>query len=104
MSRRTVLLVDDGEFFVLTVKSIFYKIMLFDCPLGSTHLVFKDGQHFTWSKVTITVHNIIVGRLWAEIHGETTIKNHNTNYTCRMHYMAHSYFSRDPDRMVSAHC
>lgn len=68
--------------------------------LGGTHLLFKDGQHYTWSKVTITVHNIIVGRLWAEIHGETVIKNHNTNYTCRMRYEAHSYFSRDPDRQV----
>ncbi|VDL18497.1 unnamed protein product [Hymenolepis diminuta] len=84
-----------------TVDSKFRGKYLSLVPKGSTHLVFKDGQHFTWSKVTITVHNIIVGRLWAEIHGETTIKNHNTNYTCRMHYMAHSYFSRDPDRMIT---
>ncbi len=69
--------------------------------LGSTHLVFKDGQHYTWSKVTITVHNIIVGRLWAENHGDAVIKNHATNHTCHMHYDAHSYFSRDSDRRVS---
>ncbi|VDO04520.1 unnamed protein product [Rodentolepis nana] len=83
-----------------TVDSKFRGKYLSLVPKGGTHLVFKDGQHFTWSKVTITVHNIIVGRLWAEIHGETTIKNHNTNHTCRMRYLAHSYFSRDPDRMT----
>ncbi|EUB63617.1 Oxysterol-binding protein 2 [Echinococcus granulosus] len=84
-----------------TVNSKFRGKYLSLIPKGGTHLLFKDGQHYTWSKVTITVHNIIVGRLWAEIHGETVIKNHNTNYTCRMHYEAHSYFSRDPGRQVS---
>ncbi|VDK33129.1 unnamed protein product [Taenia asiatica] len=83
-----------------TVNSKFRGKYLSLIPKGGTHLLFKDGQHYTWSKVTITVHNIIVGRLWAEIHGETVIKNHNTNYTCRMRYEAHSYFSRDPDRQV----
>ncbi|KAL5111722.1 Oxysterol-binding protein 2 [Taenia crassiceps] len=84
-----------------TVNSKFRGKYLSLIPKGGTHLLFKDGQHYTWSKVTITVHNIIVGRLWAEIHGETVIKNHNTNYTCRIRYEAHSYFSRDPDRQVS---
>ncbi|VDM17160.1 unnamed protein product [Hydatigera taeniaeformis] len=84
-----------------TVNSKFRGKYLSLIPKGGTHLLFKDGQHYTWSKVTITVHNIIVGRLWAEIHGETVIKSHNTNYSCRMRYEAHSYFSRDPDRQVS---
>ncbi|VDD80763.1 unnamed protein product [Mesocestoides corti] len=84
-----------------TVNSKFRGKYLSLIPKGSTHLVFKDGQHYTWSKVTITVHNIIVGRLWAEIHGETTIKNHTTNHTCQMHYEAHSYFSREADRGVA---
>uniref|UniRef100_A0A5K3ETK1 PH domain-containing protein n=1 Tax=Mesocestoides corti TaxID=53468 RepID=A0A5K3ETK1_MESCO len=84
-----------------TVNSKFRGKYLSLIPKGSTHLVFKDGQHYTWSKVTITVHNIIVGRLWAEIHGETTIKNHTTNHTCQMHYEAHSYFSREADRQVT---
>lgn len=69
---------------------------------GSTHLVFKDGDHYTWSKVTITVHNIIVGRLWAENSGETIIRNHRTQHKCHMRYDAHSYFSRDNDRRVSS--
>jgi hypothetical protein len=36
-------------------------------PQGVAHLTFiKSGNHYTWRKVTTTVHNIIVGRLWVD--------------------------------------
>ncbi|KAM7539943.1 hypothetical protein Aperf_G00000036391 [Anoplocephala perfoliata] len=84
-----------------TVSSKFRGKYLSLIPKGCTHLVFKDGHHFTWSKVTISVHNIIVGRLWPDLHGETVIKNHTTNYACHMKYTPHSYFSNAPDRQVT---
>uniref|UniRef100_A0A0X3P3L3 Oxysterol-binding protein n=1 Tax=Schistocephalus solidus TaxID=70667 RepID=A0A0X3P3L3_SCHSO len=84
-----------------TVNSKFRGKYLSLVPVGSTHLVFSDGHHYTWSKVTITVHNIIVGRLWIENHGETVIQNHSTQHFCRMQYESRSYFSRDADRRVT---
>lgn len=34
---------------------------------GSIHCIFKDSEHhYTWKKVTTTVHNIIVGKLWID--------------------------------------
>jgi len=36
-------------------------------PHGTAHLKFnKTGYHYTWKKVTTTVHNIIVGKLWID--------------------------------------
>ena len=36
-------------------------------PHGVAHLKFnKSGNHYTWKKVTTTVHNIIVGKLWID--------------------------------------
>lgn len=34
---------------------------------GSIHCIFeKSNHHYTWKKVTTTVHNIIVGKLWID--------------------------------------
>lgn len=35
--------------------------------LGVIHLQFhSSGNHYMWRKVTSTVHNIIVGKLWID--------------------------------------
>lgn len=34
---------------------------------GTIHAIFEKGNnHYTWKKVTTTVHNIIVGKLWID--------------------------------------
>jgi len=71
-------------------------------PLGVTHLRFKDsGNHYTWRKVTTTVHNIIVGKLWVDQSGEMDITNHLTKDNCHLKYYAYSYFSREIPRKVT---
>lgn len=35
--------------------------------VGTIHAIFEKGNnHYTWKKVTTTVHNIIVGKLWID--------------------------------------
>ncbi|XP_055328315.1 oxysterol-binding protein 1-like isoform X2 [Paramacrobiotus metropolitanus] len=71
-------------------------------PLGITHLVFrKSDNHYTWRKVTTTVNNIIVGKLWIDQAGDMEIKNHKTGDICMLKYSAYSYFSRDIPRKVT---
>jgi len=71
-------------------------------PLGISHLEFKSSKnHYTWRKVTTTVHNIIVGKLWIDNHGEMTIENHKTGDKCHLKYIPYSYFSRDTPRKVT---
>ncbi|GAB1610837.1 oxysterol-binding protein 1-like isoform X4, partial [Argonauta hians] len=85
-----------------TMMSKFRGKYLQIIPMGISHLQFtKTGDHYTWRKVTTTVHNIIVGRLWVDNHGEMDIKNHSTGDTCHLKYSAYSYFSRDTPRKVT---
>ncbi|XP_022252408.1 oxysterol-binding protein 1-like [Limulus polyphemus] len=71
-------------------------------PLGIAHLVFTStGHHYTWRKVTTTVHNIIVGKLWVDHHGEMDIVNHMTGDKCHLKFIPYSYFSRETPRKVT---
>ncbi|KAG7206042.1 hypothetical protein KM043_003443 [Ampulex compressa] len=60
-----------------TMASKFRGKYLQVIPLGTAHLEFDSGiQHYTWRKVTTTVHNIIVGKLWVDQSGDMDIVNH----------------------------
>uniref|UniRef100_A0A7M6DRP8 Oxysterol-binding protein n=1 Tax=Clytia hemisphaerica TaxID=252671 RepID=A0A7M6DRP8_9CNID len=50
-----------------TMSSKFRGKYLLVTPLGTAHCKFaKTGDHYTWKKVTTTVNNIIVGKLWID--------------------------------------
>lgn len=70
-------------------------------PLDISHLKFDDGTHFTWRKVSTTVHNIIVGKLWIDNHGDQIITNHTTGDKCHLKFSPYSYLSRESHRKVS---
>jgi len=44
-------------------------------PLGRSHLTFKDGETFTWKKVTTCVHNIMSGEKYVEKYGDCIIES-----------------------------
>ncbi|XP_076435253.1 uncharacterized protein LOC143275073 isoform X2 [Babylonia areolata] len=86
--------------FTMTIKFRGRYIQI--VPMGMAHLKFTDtGHHYTWRKVTTTVHNIIVGRLWVDNDGLMDITNHATGHVCQLRYHPYSYFSREPHRKVS---
>lgn len=71
-------------------------------PIDISHLEFEaTGHHLTFKKVTTTVHNIIVGRLWIDNHGDMNIVNHTTGDQCHLKFIPYSYFSRDTARKVT---
>ena len=80
------------------------QVLILRCSSsGMAHLVFnKTGNHYTWRKVSTTVHNIIVGKLWVDNHGEMDIKNHFNGDNCHLKYNAYSFFSKEPPRKVRA--
>lgn len=84
-----------------TMTSKFRGKYLSVTPIDITHLEFANSlNHYTWRKVTTTVHNIIVGKLWVDNHGEMRIVNHHTGDTCLLNLHPYSYFSRDIPRRV----
>ncbi|XP_047434865.1 oxysterol-binding protein 1 isoform X2 [Mugil cephalus] len=71
-------------------------------PLGSIECIFdKSNNHYSWKKVTTTVHNIIVGKLWIDQSGEIDVINHKTGDRCHLKFAPYSYFSRDVPRKVT---
>ncbi|XP_066593979.1 oxysterol-binding protein 1 isoform X2 [Prorops nasuta] len=84
-----------------TMASKFRGKYLQVIPLGTAHLEFNNRQnHYTWRKVTTTVHNIIVGKLWVDQSGDMDIVNHKEGVKCHLKYIPYSYFSRDSQRKV----
>lgn len=72
-------------------------------PLGHAHVEFPaTGNKYTWRKVTTTVHNIIVGKLWVDHHGDMEIVGLNSaeGIKCHLKYLPYSYFARDTQRRV----
>ncbi|XP_055700325.1 oxysterol-binding protein 1 isoform X1 [Phlebotomus papatasi] len=72
-------------------------------PLGVAHVDFSaTGNRYSWRKVTTTVHNIIVGKLWVDHHGDMDIVGENsaTGIKCHLKYIPYSYFTRDTQRRV----
>ncbi|XP_050689095.1 oxysterol-binding protein 1-like [Eriocheir sinensis] len=73
-------------------------------PLGIAHLEFRSsGNHYTWRKVSTTVHNMIVGKLWLDNHGEMEIVNHHTGDKCCLKFVPYSYFSRETPKKVTGY-
>uniref|UniRef100_A0A8D3AYL7 Oxysterol-binding protein n=1 Tax=Scophthalmus maximus TaxID=52904 RepID=A0A8D3AYL7_SCOMX len=86
----------------ITIASKFRGKYLSIMPLGAIHLQFhSSGNHYIWRKVTSTVHNIIVGKLWIDQSGDIEIVNHRTKETCQLKFSPYSYFSRDVPRKVT---
>ena len=80
----------------ITISSKFRGKYVSVTPQGTINVKFhSSGNHYSWKKVTTTVNNIIVGKLWVDQSGECEIKNHTTGDVCRHKYHPYSYFSRD---------
>uniref|UniRef100_A0A8C7YXV1 Oxysterol-binding protein n=1 Tax=Oryzias sinensis TaxID=183150 RepID=A0A8C7YXV1_9TELE len=86
----------------ITLASKFRGKYLSIMPLGSIQCLFdKSNNHYSWKKVTTTVHNIIVGKLWIDQSGEIDVVNHKTGDRCHLKFAPYSYFSRDVPRKVT---
>ncbi|CAH2051878.1 unnamed protein product, partial [Iphiclides podalirius] len=74
-------------------------------PLGGASAMFpSSGNKYTWRKVTTTVHNIIVGKLWVDNHGDMDIIGESgpaAGYVAHLKYLPYGYFSKDTQRKVT---
>lgn len=46
------------------------------------------------------VHNIVIGKLWIDQHGEMSVINHKTGDKCHMKFEAYSYFGGTPKKVT----
>lgn len=72
-------------------------------PSGLAFVEFEEtGNLYCWRKVTTTVHNIIVGKLWVDHYGDMDIigRNASEGINCHLKFAQYSYFSKEQQRRV----
>ena len=72
-------------------------------PTGTHHIKLPNhGDHYTYTKITSCLHNIIVGSLWLEHHGTLEIKNEATGDVARLKFKPKGWgiFNKEEDDNV----
>ncbi|XP_062192636.1 oxysterol-binding protein-related protein 2A-like isoform X1 [Phragmites australis] len=77
------------------LKSKFWGQSIQVDPVGILTVEFDDGEIFQWSKVTTTIHNLILGKLYCSHHGTMHI-NGNRQYSCKLKFKEPSLLDRNP--------
>nr|CAB3480028.1 unnamed protein product [Digitaria exilis] len=77
------------------LKSKFWGQSIQVEPVGILTVEFDDGEIFQWNKVTTTIHNLILGKLYCSHHGLMHIKG-NRQYSCKLKFKEPSLLDRNP--------
>lgn len=67
-------------------------------PVGALTLQFEDGETFQWSKVTTSIYNIIIGKIYCDHYGTMRIKG-SGNYSCKLKFKEQSIIDRNPHQV-----
>ncbi|KAM7257566.1 hypothetical protein ACFE04_013307 [Oxalis oulophora] len=67
-------------------------------PIGELTLEFDDGEIFQWSKVTTSIYNLILGKLYCDHHGTMHISG-NREYSCKLKFKEQSILDRNPHQV-----
>jgi len=72
-------------------------------PYGKCHLYLKKyDELYSWTSVTTTVHNVVVGQMWVDNYGEVEVINHKTKEKAKVKYTQCSWFSNKGRYEVAA--
>ncbi|CAA0818483.1 Oxysterol-binding protein-related protein 1C [Striga hermonthica] len=80
------------------LKSKFWGRSIQLDPVGILTLEFDDGEVFQWSKVTTSIYNLILGKLYCDHYGTMRIQG-NRNYSCRLKFKEQSIIDRNPHQV-----
>ncbi|XP_057848725.2 oxysterol-binding protein-related protein 1A isoform X1 [Cryptomeria japonica] len=67
-------------------------------PVGVLSLKFDDGECFQWSKVTTSIYNIILGKLYCDHYGTMRIQG-SGEYSCKLKFKEQSIIDRNPHQV-----
>lgn len=80
------------------LKSKFWGRSIQLDPVGVLTLKFDDGEIFQWSKVTTSIYNLILGKLYCDHYGTMRIQG-NQNYSCKLKFKEQSIIERNPHQV-----
>ncbi|XP_022726917.1 oxysterol-binding protein-related protein 1D-like isoform X2 [Durio zibethinus] len=67
-------------------------------PVGVLTLQFEDGETFQWSKVTTSIYNIILGKIYCDHYGTMRIRG-SGSYSCKLNFKEQSIIDRNPHQV-----
>ncbi|KAG6466615.1 hypothetical protein ZIOFF_075585 [Zingiber officinale] len=67
-------------------------------PIGILTLQFEDGETFQWSKVTTSIYNIIIGKIYCDHYGTMRIRG-SGEYSCKLKFKEQSIIDRNPHQV-----
>ncbi|KAJ6824771.1 oxysterol-binding protein-related protein 1D [Iris pallida] len=67
-------------------------------PIGILTLQFEDGEMFQWSKVTTSIYNIILGKIYCDHYGTMRIRG-DGQYSCKLKFKEQSIIDRNPHQV-----
>ncbi|KAF5442468.1 hypothetical protein F2P56_035121 [Juglans regia] len=80
------------------LKSKFWGRSIQLDPVGILTLEFDDGEVFQWSKVTTSIYNLILGKLYCDHYGTMRIQG-NYDYSCKLKFKEQSIIDRNPHQV-----
>ncbi|XP_047332313.1 oxysterol-binding protein-related protein 1C-like [Impatiens glandulifera] len=80
------------------LKSKFWGRSIQLDPVGVLTLKFDDGETFQWSKVTTSIYNLILGKLYCDHYGTMTLEG-NRDYSCKLKFKEQSLIDRNPHQV-----
>ncbi|KAL7128401.1 hypothetical protein ABFS83_14G314400 [Erythranthe nasuta] len=81
------------------LKSKFWGRSIQLDPVGVLTLEFDDGEIFQWSKVTTSIYNLILGKLYCDHYGTMRIEG-NHGYSCKLKFKEQSIIDRNPHQGI----
>ncbi|URE25252.1 oxysterol-binding protein [Musa troglodytarum] len=67
-------------------------------PIGILTLQFEDGETFQWTKVTTSIYNIIIGKIYCDHYGTMRIRG-SGHYSCKLKFKEQSIIDRNPHQV-----
>ncbi|XP_051139046.1 oxysterol-binding protein-related protein 1C-like [Andrographis paniculata] len=80
------------------LKSRFWGRSIQLDPAGTLTVEFDDGEVLQWSKVTTSIYNLILGKLYCDHYGMMRIQG-NESYSCKLKFKEQSIVDRNPHQV-----
>ncbi|XP_077225072.1 oxysterol-binding protein-related protein 1C-like [Tasmannia lanceolata] len=80
------------------LKSKFWGRSIQLDPVGILTLEFDDGEVFQWSKVTTSIYNLILGKLYCDHYGTMRLQGTH-EYSCKLKFKEQSIIDRNPHQV-----
>ncbi|KAL2347146.1 hypothetical protein Fmac_001146 [Flemingia macrophylla] len=80
------------------LKSKFWGRSIQLDPIGILTVEFDDGEVFRWSKVTTSIYNLILGKLYCDHYGTMRVEG-NREYLCKIKFKEQSIIDRNPHQV-----